>query len=167
MEQSALTAQGKSSQVSFLGNNPLEASFPPFSWNPEGQNCQKGKIFLLIVGHVIRASHIGPDCPEPTLDDVMWDLAASQEERHWMMASLVTVRRYLGMDHLQFPSADPIIPPPYQQHKTDHDGVDTSGTCLGDTNDDDDNNDDEETETESESSEEYICGFILYIDDVF
>nr|KAJ0199898.1 hypothetical protein LSAT_V11C600304370 [Lactuca sativa] len=75
--------------------------------------------------HIPR--HADPDHPEPTLGDVLQGLTAAQEERRWMMASLVAPRI------------------------TGYDCFGPSGTHFGDTDDDDD---DKETKTESEGSEQ-------------
>ncbi|CAI9286014.1 unnamed protein product [Lactuca saligna] len=74
-----------------------------------------------------RPRHVDPDCPEPTLDDMMRGLVAVQEERYWMVPVLQAhVLEILTMKT------------PFQPCTTSHDGAGTSETHLGDTDDDDD-----------------------------
>lgn len=52
------------------------------------------------------------------------------------MASIVGARKHLGKDHPHFPQADHVVPPHAQPRGTGHDAGGTSGTHLGDTDDD-------------------------------
>nr|KAJ0224487.1 hypothetical protein LSAT_V11C100043360 [Lactuca sativa] len=95
-----------------------------------------------------RPRHAEPEQPEPTLRDVMRCSVVAQERR-WIMASLSRVIQHLGMDHPHFHQAGPVFPPPAQFRGTNHDGVGTSGTHLGDIDDSEDVTENEENEYDS------------------
>lgn len=109
-----------------------------------------------------RPRNLEPDKPEPTLHDVMQCLVIAQEERRWIMASVIGVMRHLGMDNPSFPRAGLVVPPPSQAWGIGHDGTGTSGTHPKDTDDDSDEG------TEAEEAEYvflflYMTSILLFI----